>query len=338
MLRPVGCFEVDTATYIGADRQFRLWGHELSAKYMFLTTELFPSPTFIHKIFGLRIIIGWDPNSFTASLLSKSDQVMQFLITFVTNGKSMYISFVDGENHEKNRVRLWKNLEDHKNVIGCHSWVMLGDFNVTLYLDDWDVFYVDSEDEKPEDGDFEKVRFQNFLAEKEGFLKIVRDNWNVPIKGYAMYVLARRLRLVKKHMRSINRRNGNVFSNVHKLKVKLQRVQMDLNKDPYYSALREEEIIYTNAYKEALLDEETFLIQKSKIEWLKEGDQNNAYFYNYIKGRMSKSRIDLVYDHSGTCFTCTDVAKISDSDSLDLVKPVSNDEIKAAVRNYCKQT
>ncbi|GJV09161.1 hypothetical protein Tco_1346817, partial [Tanacetum coccineum] len=30
--------------------------------------------------------------------------------------------------------------------------------------------------------------------------------------------------------------------------------------------------------------------------------------------------------------------KISDNDSLDLVKPVSNDEIKAAVRNYCKQT
>ncbi|GJS02052.1 hypothetical protein Tco_0318560 [Tanacetum coccineum] len=210
-------------------------------------------------------------------------------------------------------------------------------------------------------------RFQNFLAEKEGFLKIVRDNWNVPIKGYAMYVLARRLRLMKKHMRSINRRNGNVFSNVHKLKVEFQRVQMDLNKDPYYSALREEEIIYTNAYKEALLDEERFLRQKSKIEWLKEGDQNNAYFYNYIKGRMSKFRIDSVHDDSGTCFTCTDVAvkfvdhfqgifgvegdtypiddpidlfskKISDSDSLDLVKPVSNDEIKAAVRNYCKQT
>ncbi|GJT49777.1 ribonuclease H-like domain-containing protein [Tanacetum coccineum] len=74
---------------------------------------------------------------------------------------------------------------------------------------------------------------------------------------------------------------------------------MDLNKDPYYSALREEEIIYTNAYKEALLDEERFLIQKSKIEWLKEGDQNNAYFYNYIKGRMSKSRIDSVHDDSG---------------------------------------
>ncbi|GKC32155.1 RNA-directed DNA polymerase, eukaryota, reverse transcriptase zinc-binding domain protein [Tanacetum coccineum] len=190
-------------------------------------------------------------------------------------------------------------------------------------------------------------RFQNFLAEKEGFLKIVRDNWNVPIDGYAMYALARRLRMMKKHMRRLNRRNGNVFSNVQKLKVELQRVQMDLNKDPYSTALREEEIIYTNAYKEALLDEERFLRQKSKIEWLKEGDQNNAYLHNSIKGRMSKSRIESVYDDSGNCFTGADVTvkfvehfqgifgvegntypiddpidlfskKISDSDSLDL--------------------
>ncbi|GKB95035.1 hypothetical protein Tco_0981172, partial [Tanacetum coccineum] len=107
---------------------------------------------------------------------------------------------------------------------------------------------------------------------------------------------------------------------------------MDLNKDTYSSALREEEIIYTNAYKEALLDEERFLRQKSKIEWLKEGDQNNAYLYNSIKGRMSKSRIESVYDDSGTYFTDDLFSKkISDNDSLDLVKPVSNDEIKAAL-------
>ncbi|GKD38380.1 hypothetical protein Tco_1258587 [Tanacetum coccineum] len=75
----------------------------------------------LESIKRCRIIMGWDPNSFTASLLSKSDQVMHFLITSVTNGKSMYISFVYGENYEKNRVRLWKNLEDHKNVVGSHS-------------------------------------------------------------------------------------------------------------------------------------------------------------------------------------------------------------------------
>ncbi|GJR40406.1 hypothetical protein Tco_1216090 [Tanacetum coccineum] len=36
---------------------------------------------------GCRIIMGWDPNSFITYLLSKSDQVMPYLVTTITNGE-----------------------------------------------------------------------------------------------------------------------------------------------------------------------------------------------------------------------------------------------------------
>ncbi|GKG22089.1 hypothetical protein Tco_0384684, partial [Tanacetum coccineum] len=62
---------------------------------------------------GCRIIVGWDPNTFSATLLSKSDQVMHFLVAAVTDGKIIYVSFVYGENVDKDRVALWKNLDDH---------------------------------------------------------------------------------------------------------------------------------------------------------------------------------------------------------------------------------
>ena len=85
-------------------------------------------------------------------------------------------------------------------------------------------------------------------------METVRENWYVPVDGFDMYVLAKRLRMMKKHMRRLNRDNGNAFDNVKKLKVELQRVQMDLDKNPNCSALREEEIVYSNSCKSALLD------------------------------------------------------------------------------------
>lgn len=86
-------------------------------------------------------------------------------------------------------------------------------------------------------------RFMNFLADKACFLEIVKERWFVPVDGFAMFVLARILRLLKKHMRKLNRDNGNVFDNVKLLKVELQRVQMDLVKNPNSSVLREEDIV-----------------------------------------------------------------------------------------------
>ncbi|GJR70207.1 RNA-directed DNA polymerase, eukaryota, reverse transcriptase zinc-binding domain protein [Tanacetum coccineum] len=53
------------------------------------------------------------------------------------------------------------------------------------------------------------------------------------------------------------------------------------------------------AYRTAAMDEEKVLKQKTKVEWLKEGDQNSAYFYNLLKGRLNKSRIVSVKDDMG---------------------------------------
>ncbi|GJT90934.1 ribonuclease H-like domain-containing protein [Tanacetum coccineum] len=191
------------------------------------------------------------------------------------------VSFVYGENHEKDRICLWRNLKDHKIVAGSQPWVMLGDFNVTLFdnentnvnirgaygvrdfkecVDSLEmedipmtrVFYtwiqkiqnpgpalliiseISSKKPRP-------FRFMNFLAEKLEFLDIIKKEWNAPVKGFAI-----------------------------KLKEELQRVQVELDINPHCAMLREEEMVYSNAYKDAMLDEERFLRQKSKIEWLKE--------------------------------------------------------------------
>ncbi|GKB78030.1 RNA-directed DNA polymerase, eukaryota, reverse transcriptase zinc-binding domain protein, partial [Tanacetum coccineum] len=203
-------------------------------------------------------------------------------------------------------------------------------------------------------------RFMNFLTEKSGFKEVVKNNLNIDVEGYAMFKLIKRSKSMKKNLRRLNRQNRNVFEKVNFLQTELARVQECLDKDPSNSILREEEMIYANAYKEAAIDEERLLKQKTKIEWLQYGDSNSSYFHNVIEGRISRSRIEVVYDESGNKYcgdsvanqfvshfsnflgTCDEVFDIDNADnlftkkldadsSLEMIKPVTDDEIKEAI-------
>ena len=64
--------------------------------------------------------------------------------------------------------------------------------------------------------------------------------------------------------------------------MELDEVQKSLDKDPTNPVLREEEAVYLEVLKNALLDEERFLKQKAKVDWLREGDSNSTYFHNSV--------------------------------------------------------
>ena len=117
-----------------------------------------------------------------------------------------------------------------------------------------------------------------------------------------MFVLAKRLKNMKRHLRNMNRVNGNVFNKVKMLRIELKKVQQCLDKEPDNSRIREEEFVYCKAYQEAVRDEVNLLRQKTKIQWLKDGDFNTSYFHNMLKSRVNKSRIHVVSDEQGNKF------------------------------------
>ncbi|GJZ58864.1 putative RNA-directed DNA polymerase [Tanacetum coccineum] len=95
---------------------------------------------------------------------------------------------------------------------------------------------------------------------------------------------------------------GNLHDNVVRLRQKLDDTQELLDKDPYNVSLRENEARYVNEFNKAALMEERFLKQKAKIQWLKEGDSNSAYFLKVVKSRISHSRIDVLTNTAGVQF------------------------------------
>ncbi|GJX67679.1 protein LAZ1 [Tanacetum coccineum] len=98
---------------------------------------------------------------------------------------------------------------------------------------------------------------------------------------------------------SVNVDGHKMYQVVSKLKA-LKKTALDLN--PNDLSLREDEAVYVQAFSEAKLDEERFLKQKAKIEWLEVGDSNSAYFHKKVRDSFSN-----------------------------MVRPVTDEEVKAAM-------
>ncbi|GKA26871.1 putative RNA-directed DNA polymerase, eukaryota, reverse transcriptase zinc-binding domain protein [Tanacetum coccineum] len=118
-------------------------------------------------------------------------------------------------------------------------------------------------------------------------------------------------------------------------------------------------IAHVKAFPEAKLDEERFLKQKAKIEWLDVGDSNSAFFHKSAKSRNRSCRIEVIRGEGDTDVTGSLVAKtfvshyqkflgtnmtcealnieglfikqISDSSRAQMVRNVTNEEIKSAM-------
>ncbi|GKC39342.1 sugar transport protein 13, partial [Tanacetum coccineum] len=127
-------------------------------------------------------------------------------------------------------------------------------------------------------------KFYNIITMHDKFKEIVQNVWITEISGFHMFRVVKRLKLMKKPLRKLLFDKGNLHSNVSRLRNELDQVQMLLDKDPFNVNLREREATCVADFNQAILEEERFLKQKAKIQWLKEGDSNSAYFHKSVKG------------------------------------------------------
>nr|GEZ33649.1 hypothetical protein [Tanacetum cinerariifolium] len=137
-------------------------------------------------------------------------------------------------------------------------------------------------------------KFANVVATFPRFKEVVKEGWSAQVSGFYMFRVVKKLKSLKKPLRKLLYDKGNLHDNVSKLRIEMARLQQDLDLDPSNPDLRDEEVVYVSAFTEALIMEERFLKQKAKVEWLKVGDSNSAYFHKSVKGRTSRNRIDVV--------------------------------------------
>ncbi|GKA68714.1 RNA-directed DNA polymerase, eukaryota, reverse transcriptase zinc-binding domain protein [Tanacetum coccineum] len=383
---------------------------------------------------GCRIIIGWNKDVVDALIISQTSQAVHVKLIHKADKNVIFSTFIYASNDPKERRHLWRDLGFHKSVVRGVPWILLGDFNVALNMEDSltgsssmtsamcdfkdyvkhiEVIDIncsglqDTWNQKPKGkgGTLKKLdrvignidfvdmfpgayaifqlyrisyhspavlkipshvtskpkpfKFYNFLARKAKFLETILSVWISQVNGYSMFQVVQKMRMLKKPLLKLLHDQGNLHDCVNLLRVKLDGVQIAIDKDPHNEFLRDEEAMYLTAFNEAKTDEEQFLIQKSKVEWLEVGDSNFAYFHKSIKSRNQRSCIKVIRNAKnvevlgscvpdvfveryeaflGTQAPCIDLdpsglftKKVSDVACDNMLRPITSDEIKHAM-------
>ncbi|KAL2930420.1 hypothetical protein RDABS01_035830 [Bienertia sinuspersici] len=89
----------------------------------------------LQKHYNGRIVVAWNPNSFTVSILHTSAQCIHCVIKPRSGLPEFFCSFIYAFNEAENRDLLWQDLTDYAASIEG-PWMIMGDLNCVLKMDE----------------------------------------------------------------------------------------------------------------------------------------------------------------------------------------------------------
>ncbi|GAV85144.1 Exo_endo_phos domain-containing protein [Cephalotus follicularis] len=123
-------------------------------------------------------------------------------------------------------------------------------------------------------------KFLNFWAKSEQFLNVVSQEWAKEHIGSPLVVIHKKLKCLKAHLKEFCTRPD---SKVVELRARLHQLQLDIDEGMVTPSTIELKRQVRLDVVRAASDEEAFFKQKSRIQWLKEGDSNTAIFHKVVK-------------------------------------------------------
>ena len=134
--------------------------------------------------------------------------------------------------------------------------------------------------------------FFNFWAEHDSFEDLVCNAWAEQIWGSPQYSLCKKLKRLKGSLKAFNRE---CFSNIHSrsslARENLSRIQKSLQSFPgNHNLLLQERHALQDLIKYSAA-EESLTRQKSRMLWIREGDQNTNFFHQCLKNRHNQNKI-----------------------------------------------
>ncbi|XP_038971981.1 uncharacterized protein LOC120104612 [Phoenix dactylifera] len=130
---------------------------------------------------------------------------------------------------------------------------------------------------------------------------IVRDAWRIPVHGDPMQQVSRKLELTKRRLRRWNRVVvGDIFRRLEGVESSIAELQ---RKEDLGGTLPEVDMADLRGllatHHSLLRQHEIFWRQKSRVQWVSEGDRNTRFFHRSTIIRRRRSMIHSLRDGSG---------------------------------------
>lgn len=150
-----------------------------------------------------------------------------------------------------------------------------------------------------------QFRFINSVVEAPNFLNLVSDNRPEHLEGRPMYVLWRKLKRVQPVIQQLQRKFSCIKEQVIRARENLKQAQNLLMGDRMNVEIIEKVKTCTNDVLHWNDMEEKILQHKSKVDWLRLGDGNNAYFHAALKAKNRHIGIKMFTENGWEYCNCT---------------------------------
>ncbi|XP_038983681.1 uncharacterized protein LOC120111194 [Phoenix dactylifera] len=130
---------------------------------------------------------------------------------------------------------------------------------------------------------------------------IVRGAWGLPVHGDAMQRISRKLELTKRRLRRWNREVvGDIFRKLEDVEGAIAALQ---SREDQVGVLPEADMVSLRGllatHHSILRQHEIFWRQKSRIQWVREGDRNTSFFHRSTVIRRQRNTIRSLRDERG---------------------------------------
>lgn len=147
-------------------------------------------------------------------------------------------------------------------------------------------------------------KFFNYLTKHPDFLQVVNEAWvQAGSIAWNLTDLCWKQKQIKRELKALNRENfSQIQMRVSEANRLLQDVQVQVMHTPT-PQLFELEKQALERWNFLRMIEESYFKQRSRVNWLKEGDQNTTYFYRIVQSHLSYNTIRSFILPSGVVLT-----------------------------------
>lgn len=205
-------------------------------------------------------------------------------------------------NKQEGRKRLYSKLN---RAMISNTWMSVFPMPGAVFLDSYPsdhspfLVTVGKQQLKPK-----PFKFCNMWTENPEFTQLVKDAWDMNVRGCPMFVVVKKMKAVKLTLKQLRRQHySNLTTRIDEVAAELKEVQSRLQATPFDEILiqQEEEV----GRKLQMLERANLSLsaQKAKVQWMKEMDCNTSYFHARVKEKWHRSKIITIMNSQGQLLT-----------------------------------